>query len=159
SAGGDVAISDERGAFALDLSGRVLPRLVAVARGYQPATFVPAAAAGGAVCWPERVVLQLGGAPLQLSGRVLDRERRPAAGAKVWVADPLYVGHEGGDALLAETLLGRDDRPFWAFALAGADGRFELGGLLDRGYELCALDPHSLVETRLPGVRAGARYV
>jgi hypothetical protein len=77
-------------------------------------------------------------------------------GAKVWITDPVVLGHESGDVLLAETVLGRSDRPFWAFVMTGDGGRFELQGLSDRRYHLRALDPRTLVACSPVEVGAGS---
>lgn len=159
SAGSAISISDARGAFTIDLSkGPDLARLIAVAAGQQPAQFVPERNATGKPDWPARVVLQLGPAPLTMRGRVLDRDGHPVAGAKVWIADPLFVGWDD-DALLAETMLGRQDRPFWAFVLTDAAGAFRIDGLLDRAYVVRALEPRTLAAVTREGVQAGSEGV
>jgi RNA polymerase sigma factor (sigma-70 family) len=159
SAGDAISISDARGAFTIDLSkGRDLARLVAVAAGMQPAVFVPERDATGKPIWPARVVLQLGKAPLAMRGRVLDRDGHPVAGAKVWIADPLFIGWDH-DALLAETMLGRKDRPFWAFVLTDEAGAFRIDGLSDRAYVVRALEPSTLAAVTQEGVQAGNENV
>jgi hypothetical protein len=65
------------------------------------------------------------------------------------------LGIEDGDVLLAETVLGRDDRPFWAFVITDDAGRFELGGLRDRRYQVRALDPVTLLACAPVEVAAG----
>ncbi|MGE3175217.1 MAG: sigma-70 family RNA polymerase sigma factor [Planctomycetota bacterium] len=157
-AGGAVARSDARGAFTLDLQGRHLDRITAVAKGMQPAVFEPERGADGAAVWPQRVLLRLGPPPRSITGRVVDAAGAPTPGAKVWIADPLVVGVDG-DAVLAESLLARPDdagRPFWAFAVADAAGAFRIDGLRDRAYELRALDPATLLAVTRPGVAAGS---
>jgi hypothetical protein len=90
---------------------------------------------------------------LSITGQVIDRDRRPVEGAKVWIADPLVVGKRG--ALLAETFLGREDAPFWAFVRTDSSGTFRLEGLLDRAYVVRALDPSTLMAVTQNGVQAG----
>ena len=159
SAGSEVSISDAHGAFTIDLGkGRDLARLAAVAAGMQPAVFVPERDATGKPIWPARVVLQLGKAPLAMRGRVLDRAGHPVAGAKVWIADPLFVGWDH-DALLAETMLGRKDRPFWAFVLTDEAGAFRIDGLSERAYVVRALEPSTLAAVTQEGVQAGSENV
>jgi RNA polymerase sigma-70 factor (ECF subfamily) len=159
SAGAAISISDARGAFTIDLGkDRDLARLVAVAAGMQPAVLVPARDASGKPDWPARVVLQLGGPPLALRGRVLDRDGHPVAGAKVWIADPLFVGWDH-DALLAETMLGRKDRPFWAFVVTDEAGAFRIDGLAERAYVVRALEPSTLAAVTQEGVPAGSENV
>lgn len=155
SAGGAVSRTDERGEFMIDLSnGETLDRIVAIAKGMQPAVRVPERDADGKPKWPERVTLRLGQAPLSITGKVMDRERRPVEGAKVWITDPLVVGMEDG-AVLAETFLARKDRPFWAFVRTDRSGAFRLDGLLDRAYVVKALDPSTLMAVTRDGVQAG----
>jgi len=159
SAGAAISISDARGAFTIDLGkGRDLARLVAVAAGMQPAVFVPERDPTGKPDWAARVVLQLGGAPLAMRGRVLDRDGHAVAGARVWIADPLFVGWDH-DALLAETMLGRKDRPFWAFVLTDEAGAFRIDGLSDRAYVVRALEPATLAAVTKEGVQAGSENV
>ena len=155
SAGAAVARSDARGGFALDVAGNAtMQRLVAVAPGALPAIFVPERDAAGAPRWPARVVLQLGGPPRTLTGRVTFADGKPAAGAKVWLADPTLVGTED-DVVLAESLLAGEDRPFWNFVLAAADGTFRIDGLSERSYTLRALDGRTLLEHTMHGVQPG----
>ena len=154
SAGGEVSKTDDRGAFTIDLSnGKTLHRIVAIAKGMQPAVLVPELDPEGQPKWPARVTLRLGQAPLSIRGQVIDRNRQPVAGAKVWIDDPLVVGKQG--ALIAETFLSREDRPFWAFVLTDIAGRFRLDGLLDRAYIVRALDPATLMAVTQEGVQAG----
>ena len=153
-AGGAVSRTDDRGAFTIDLSnGKTLNRIVAIAKGMQPAVLVPERDAAGQPEWPARVMLRLGQAPLSITGQVIDRDRRPVEGAKVWIADPLVVGKNGG--VLAETFLGREDQPFWAFVRTDSSGTFRLDGLLDRAYVVRALDPATLMAVTQNGVQAG----
>ncbi|MBK8100787.1 MAG: sigma-70 family RNA polymerase sigma factor [Planctomycetes bacterium] len=157
-AGGGIARTDQSGAFTLDLREQALPRLVAVAPGFQPGVYEAPRDAAGKPQWPARVQLRLGPAPLTIAGRVRNHDGQPLAGARVWIADPLLLGERDGDALLAETVLGRADRPFWAFVVTDAGGRFELHGLLARTYRLAALDPTTLLATEQP-VAAGSTGV
>lgn len=160
SAGGKVSRTDDRGAFMIDLSNEeTLDRIVAIAKGMQPAVHVPERDATGQLQWPARVTLRLGQAPLSITGQVIDRDRRPVEGAKVWIDDPLVVGFDGDSALLAETLLGRKDRPFWAFVLTDSSGTFRLDGLLDRAYVVRALDPSTLMAMTQDEVQAGSSGV
>ncbi len=157
SAGQAISRSDERGEFAVDLNasdGRNLGRLVAVAPGMQPAVFEPECGSDGQPLWPARVVLRLGPAPLSIRGIVTDGAGRPAAGARVWIADPMVLGVDG-DVVLAETTRASEPRPFWAYVTTDAAGSFHLDGLLDRDYVVRALDPETLVAATIDGVRAG----
>lgn len=159
SAGGAISRTDHGGEFIIDVSdGRTLDRIVAIAKGMQPAVRLPESDAEGKPKWPERVTLQLGAAPLSITGKVVDRHGDPIEGVRVWVNDPLVIGMEDG-AMIAETFLGREDRPFWAFVLTDASGGFRLHGLLDRPYTLKALDPKSLAAVTRKDVRSGRRDV
>jgi len=159
SAGAELALTDARGEFALEIAGReLLPRLVALAPGYQPALYEPELAAGKPR-WPARVVLQLGPAPLEIRGRVLGPDRAPRSGVRVWIVDPLCVGVADGDVLLAETLLAGDPPHFWNFQLTDSDGRFRIGGLSGRAYTLAAIDPRTLVRADAERVAAGSDTV
>ncbi len=156
SAGGAVSRTDDHGAFTIDLSnGKTLNRIVAVAKGMQPAVLVPERDAADKPKWPARVMLRLGQAPLSITGQVIDRDHRPVEGAKVWIDDPMVVGYDGKSTLLAETFLGRGDGPFWAFVHTDSSGMFRLDGLLDRVYVVRALDPSTLMAVTKKGVQAG----
>lgn len=168
SAGAEVCVSDAHGAFALDVSGSSLARVVAVARGFQPAVFEPEHDDAASmpvneralrVRWPSRVVLQLGGAALSIVGRVLDAQREPLAGARVWIVDPTCLGQSRGDVVLAESYAAGAEGAFWSFARTDADGRFTLEGLAQRDYSVAALDPRTLLRVDREHVRAGERDV
>src|SRR5262249_25545478 len=102
----------------------------------------------------DELVLHLGAAPRSIHGRVLDASGAPVAGAAVWTPDTTpfgLVAQESGensflgDVTLEAFLVGPPGP--WessAHALTGADGAFELDGLLDRPYALFALDPRTL---------------
>jgi RNA polymerase sigma-70 factor, ECF subfamily len=156
SAGAEVALTDAHGEFALEIAGKeLLPRLVALAEGYQAALFEPELEAGKPR-WPARVVLHLGPAPLELSGRVLGADRAPRAGVRVWIVDPLYVGQADGGAVLAESLGAGGKAPFWNYQTSAADGTFTIRGLRERAYALAAIDPRTLARADAVHVAAGA---
>ena len=156
SAGGAVSTTDDRGAFTIDLSSeKTLDRIVAVAKGMQPAVLVPERDGAGEPKWPARVMLRLGQPPLSITGKVIDRDRRPVEGAKVWIDDPLVVGFDGKSALLAETFIAREDQPFWAFVRTDSSGAFRIDGLRRRAYVVRALDPSTLMAVTRKGVQAG----
>ncbi len=112
------------------------------------------------------VVLRLGAEPATIRGRVLDPEGRPRAGIAVWARDPTPFGREimpvaeGTTITMSQTI---EDELVGGFGQRGATsderGEFELGGLLERSYELMAFDP---VSAELCGpwtVPAGSRAV
>jgi protocatechuate 3,4-dioxygenase beta subunit len=115
--------------------------------------------ASGGLGWPEEVVLRLGASPRSISGRVLDGEGAPVHGARVWLSDPTYFGLVEREPVQVETLLGRKDAPFWAYVTTSGDGSFELTGLLERAYKVCALDPETLLAATSAPVEAGDRGV
>jgi len=157
SAGAGVALSDARGEFALPIGEpELLPRLMAVAAGYQAARFEPERGPDGPL-WPARVVLELGPPPLAIAGRVLGPDRAPRAGVRVWLVDPACLGHEDNDVVLAESFLSGRSGVFWAYVSSDADGRFELGGLSARAYAVAALDARTLVRADATEVAAGTR--
>lgn len=155
--GREVAVTDARGRFELDTAYSTHP-IVATARGFQ-ACVQELVEADGVRRWPEEVVLRLPGRPLSIAGRVLDRERKPLAGAKVFVFDPTAVGWEEGHEVLAENFAQRDGAPLWNFVVSDADGGFVIEGLSERRYELHALDPRTLASDAANHVLAGTRGV
>lgn len=108
----------------------------------------------------EPIVLRLGAAPLTIRG-VVEDESGPVQGATIQLAtstkfgtlpaphgrmtwrvsiEQLLVGNEG-----AETTRVRTD----------AHGRFELGGLLEKSYDLFVADPETFRHAKVEGIRAG----
>jgi RNA polymerase sigma factor (sigma-70 family) len=159
SAGAEAARSDAGGAFKLDL--RETPdavSLTALKEGYSPAFFeAPRTPATGLPSWPDSIVLRLGDPPLSIGGRVRRADGTPVANAQVWVEDPRSFGSVEGNLAHLETLL-RGGPEAWS-VLADSEGRFRLGGLLDRSYTLAALDPDSLVLARASTVPAGTEGI
>jgi len=154
SAGGEIAFADRNGEFTLDVrSAPNATRLVALKRGHLPGVFEPGADASGALLWPADVVLRLGGPAAQLSGRVLDADGAPVAGAKVWLDDPTPFGRTADARLVAESLLRGDER-FWSFVRTAEDGTFAIDGLLRRTYRLQAVDVNTLVSVESAAVSA-----
>jgi hypothetical protein len=144
SAGAEIALTDERGEFRLDVRIEgTRERIVALLPGLLPATFEPERDPGGRLLWPSDVVLQLGGKAPTIRGRVVDAEGAPIGGAKVWLKDPTSFGSSAEARLTAEGLLRGDDR-FWSFVTTEADGSFSLAGVLARPYRLEAVDPRTL---------------
>lgn len=152
-------LTDSRGEFAIARSAQydiesAVPELRALLPGRLPAVFVPELI-DGVPQWPSFVTLQLGGKPLSLRGRVERSDGRPLAGARVWLTDTTTFGEGPGGTLQLEGWLAGDTENAWHFATSAADGSFELGGLLEREYTLCAVDPATLERTTLPQVAAG----
>jgi hypothetical protein len=104
---------------------------------------------------------RLGAAPLEIAGRVADDEGAPVVDATVWVADPTFFGALSGDRrgepafVHAETLLAGGELRGWTTTSTDAEGRFSIGGLLDRGYRVEAMHPDTLLRTALTDVHAG----
>jgi len=149
--------SGPAGSFALergseDALRRELPDgspLRAVKAGYLPAEL--ARPREGA--WPEPLVLQLGGAPLAITGRVVDAEDEPVPFAELWTSGETHFGYiaiEGAEmAMRAGTSIEgilRGDPWTWR-TRADSRGRFELRGLLPRDYRVHALDKARLLAT------------
>jgi RNA polymerase sigma-70 factor (ECF subfamily) len=132
--------------------------IVAVQRGFLPARFEPPTV-DAKPAWPAYVTLRLGGTPLALSGRVVDAAGKPFGGARVWIADATLFGAVGEHAAQLESLLAGDDQNSWHSVEAGADGSFEIEGLLERDYVLRAMDPATLLRGETHPVRAGERDV
>lgn len=145
SAGGEIAVSDALGSFTLDVRGDgAAGRLVALKSGSLPGVFTPEKGADGRPLWPADVVLQLGGTAGVLTGRVVDDDDRPVAGASVWLDDPTPFGRSQDARLVAESVLRGDER-FWSREVTASDGSFTIGGLLERLYRVQAMDPRTLV--------------
>lgn len=127
--------------------------------------------------WPDPLVIRLDRPSLSISGVVLDADGARIAGAEVWSDDrtPFAAiaehGSEGSStyAATAEHLL-RGEK--YSFPLrTDAEGRFELRGLLEKSYTLCASRESTLdfattapiaagtsgVEIRMPRVERIAR--
>ncbi|MFN0244961.1 MAG: sigma-70 family RNA polymerase sigma factor [Planctomycetota bacterium] len=109
--------------------------------------------------------LVLGEAPLQIRGRVIDADGRPAPDSRVWIKDPTpfgsFVVKEGDMWMASRTTLesalrGQHARSEFA---ANERGEFMIDGLLEREYELVALDRKTLRSTTRPRVRAGEEGV
>lgn len=125
-------------------------RLVALQPGRGAAVRCVPRASDGAPAWPERIELELAARQEALSGRVLGRDGRPLAGARVWLADPTPVGVFPSGPLSAESLTADPLARPWDFVASDASGAFVLAGLMAREYRVRALDPATLgvVEAR-----------
>ncbi len=91
------SLSDADGVFELGLKRAANgERILAVKQGMLPGSYelLPAGDAS-AVAWPAWVEIRLGEKPLSISGRVLDAQGQPLAGAMLWIDDPSAFGLVG----------------------------------------------------------------
>lgn len=156
------ARSDARGRFLIHLPEHdEIGVLTALAPGSLPARLERAAPTDrDPAAWPDPLILRLGGPPLAITGRVLDDQGDPVAGARVRVLDPTHFGAvEWGDSEgftmqgFAESLLvGQAGRPE---VQSDARGAFVLEGLLPRAYTLVAEHAPSLSQVESGPVEAG----
>jgi len=140
--GGARATTDEAGRAELSVETEGRFRLVVEAAGFPPKTVEGIRPAHGAEAPRVEVALEPG---RTLTGRVVDADRRPVAGASVWLR-----------------LVGAEAVPFSGFLLAAGpsddgvttddEGRFRLGGLPDDGGPEAV---HAVVLARAPGVGEG----
>ncbi|MEM7205038.1 MAG: sigma-70 family RNA polymerase sigma factor [Planctomycetota bacterium] len=161
--GGRVTRTEADGTFSIQLDDEVrrARTLRAVAKGFAPAV----QEALGPVPWPDFVRLALVELAAPIAGRVVDERGEPVA-ARVWLEDPTSLGdHDGlpthaefiSDGAPAET---DDDgrSPLWSWVSTDASGRFQIGGLTTRTYQLRAAT-EDLLTTRSPPIAAGATDV
>jgi len=144
-AGGRAVATDADGAFVLELDAEPSDgtRVRAVAVGRRP---TERALASLSLAERTDLVLRLDGEARSIRGRVVDEHGHAVPDALVWTPDgnafgsvledggaeaPTYVHHAVEDLLEP---LGRQDR-------TDVDGRFRLGGLAERTYEVFALHP------------------
>ena len=140
--GGTRATTDEAGRAELSVQTEGRYRLVVEAAGFPPKTVEGVRPARGAEAPRVEVALEPGRI---LTGRVVDADRQPVAGADVWLR-----------------LVGAEAVPFSGFLLAAGpsddgvttddEGRFRIGGLPDDGGPKAV---HAVVLARAPGVGEG----
>jgi protocatechuate 3,4-dioxygenase beta subunit len=169
SLGYNAVSCDANGGFRVDVGHEgEFDRLLAVHPGYLPALLEhPTDAQGKSLDWPGFVVLELGGQPLALAGRVIDSAGEPQAGWRVWLADPTFFSHVNQRGIVVEGMLqeldlkGGYEAPSaaWPWTRTDAEGRFELGGLLEREYELDLYHEPSRLLLRAGPFAAGRRDV
>ncbi len=119
--------------------------------------------ADGKPLWPDVIVLTLGGAPLTIEGRVVDEDGKPRAQVILWVEDPTPFGILGEDLYAkVEYLLtakeGTSDGN-WRTTASDEEGRFSLGGLVERDYRLQMKDLGTLEAHSAGPFAAGSRDV
>jgi protocatechuate 3,4-dioxygenase beta subunit len=162
------ARTNSLGAFDLTLEpgAASATTLCAVKPGRLPAELVRGGdSALDPAAWPEPLVLELSGAPLSIEGRVVGADGQPVPGAQLIALDGRRFGLTeqdfGGtrfwieadvESVLRGTVFG--DR-----LVAGADGRFEVLGLLPRSYRFQVFDPRTLASAVTPPLEAGRRGV
>lgn len=148
---------DEYGDYELRLAGALADvRLVATAENHQAAlrdAFGAELAAAQALDQDRLgpIDLVLGPPELRIRGRVLDAHGEPWEGWRVSLLDGQVLDDEEYPPRLVERL--GDVYPFHV-ATDGA-GRFELRGLSDRSYRLCARDPRTLLAVSSEPIPAG----
>lgn len=179
--------TDDQGLFIFEgMPQSRAKRLLAVVPGFLPAVMPrPKDETGKEAEWPDFVVLHVQEPALSIRGRVVDAAGRGLERMKVWIRNPDVFGRMNGrlcatenliaDAMSLERLLRKvrklpdpaDARRFfaktpnrsWNFVFTGADGWFEITGVLPRAYVLTVMDPETLLQVDSPEVRGGDRNV
>lgn len=154
--GGRPATTDHEGRFAFEYDAASPPdRLIAVAKGFLPASIVHRA---DDAAWPLFVELRISETPRTIAGTVLDEQGRPLAGAEVWIAESTPLAAWNDDSWTVENEV-RGGGALRIGAYADAIGRFQIEGLLDRDYDLLALDLRRAWIVEGGRVRGGAADV
>lgn len=111
-------VTDERGAFTIDLGRAVTAESVsAIAAGFLPVRLDrPRVATGTTTGWPDEIELVLGAQPLSLRARVVDAKGDPCPGLRVWIDDPTPFCVVGRVPFTQEGLLAGHDVPAQALA-------------------------------------------
>jgi hypothetical protein len=163
SAGGTSTRARADGAFVLALEPGEEPASVCAAHhGTLPARLELAGLAPDA---RTSLVLELGAPALEISGTVVDGAGQPIAGAQVWTSGgevfgmvnrrfgelDFYIPTDVEEVLASTQDDWRDGRE----SRSDAEGRFRLGGLLERDYAVLAMHPVTQEVAWLPAVRAG----
>ena len=178
----ETTVTDGFGAFTFDKVAVEADggRIMALKSGFLPAVKdAPAADAE----WTPFVTLQLGPAPLTISGTLFDSAGDPLDNGKIWLKDPTFFGLVDRGPVAAEALLagaptrseaqamiaalpaGVDPREYfgdramagWAFVDTDAAGRFLLEGLMDREYTVVAMDRGTLLRIESAPVVGGTQ--
>jgi len=162
--------TDANGEFRLDRGDALqATQLVAIRRGALPASYTPPRDYQGTPLWPEFVEMELGGAPLAISGVVVDGDGRPCPRIRVWISDPTRFGILGEDTKacveyaigLPHDVDGEEalNRSYWESVMTDRDGTFRLEGLLPRAYTLRVIDLATLQSKSLGPIEAGTENV
>ena len=101
-------------------------------------------------------MLQLGAAAESIAGRVVNPRGDPLAGIAVFLDQATLFSMTEGTRTV-ENLLGGDPGERITMFRTDEEGRFEIGGLLPRTYQLIALDLETGVQVRPPAIPAGSR--
>jgi len=161
------ATTDAEGSFVLERAEAADAfELVAVRAGSLPGRYRALPGSNGEPLWPAWVELELGGAPLELAGRVVDQEGAPRPDVKVWLADPTHFGRIGDDLeAQLENLAAPEGSTYepgdayYRCTRTDAEGRFRLQGLLAREYRLGLLDVNTLERRESEPLAAGREDV
>lgn len=149
--GGRPATSDASGRFRFDYDAASPPeKLLACARGLLPVE-IPRPEGGA---WPSFVEARFSSPPKAIAGIVLDERGEPLPRARVWIADstPLAAWDQG--IWIAESIVSGASM-LRIEAEADDRGRFRIGDLLDREYDVKVLDWKRAWITDAGRVRAG----
>lgn len=134
--------TDAHGSFQIHLEGRAQEaELCAAAAGFLPKRVRGDPNEDGSVRWPSFVRIELDGAPLALSGTVVDAEGAPLAGQEIWLGEGRAVLNDRFPFLLESVLAGKPDLRLGT--KSDGNGGFELGGLEGREYMLRIVDPQT----------------
>lgn len=158
-------MSDAAGRFELDISGVADRWLVAARDGHLPGRLQCAGQPNLVASWPQPIVLELGGTPLTIRGRVVAADGRPLGALQVRVADPecLIPGNE----MSAIEFLARVDSRVTPDGAEFSErshaelpaGEFEVRGLQHRTYRLHVEDRESLLSITTAPIQAGSTDV
>lgn len=137
--------------------------LVAVRAGFLPGRLRAPLDAAGKPVWPIWSELILGGATLELSGRVVDEEGRPRPDVKLWLDDPTPFGLVDADteaqlenlAAPEDSTYASDSDAYFRHTMTDAHGRFRLQGLLARDYRIGLMDTTTLEDLHTAAFTAG----
>ncbi len=160
--------TDAEGRFLIDfepwLDARVdesaPTELTAIVAGYLPVTRVlPSVDEVRESGWPEDIVLRVDGEPLTMRGIVVDGDGEPVAGVLVEPTETTMFGWVPAARGPGGTYQTQEQAAGGGVARTGRDGRFELGGLLDRDYVVGALQRPSLLFQESEPVHASAQDV
>ncbi|MBV1929653.1 MAG: carboxypeptidase-like regulatory domain-containing protein, partial [Gammaproteobacteria bacterium] len=130
--------------------------LIATLDGFQPAlieSFPLQLRSGDG--FAEETVLRLGEAERRIRGKVVTRRGEPCVGWKVGLWDPTVVDPSRVTSLFVENMSSAADHPSLVLAQTDDAGHFEVGGLLNRSYELVVWQEARLQVVRLPGCVPG----